>query len=94
MEIVQVEGKPAKRCKCTVNVEMQGNGSHKPSGNVVGKILKREGSTDILVEGILEINPSDCSMSFEELSHQQTEVYGDLVKAYNQNPNADKKRRR
>ena len=72
MEIVSVEGKPAKRCTCEVKVDMKGNLIQKEG--TLRNAIQRKGSTVIRVEGTIEIDSSDCSLFFEEGDYDQISV--------------------
>lgn len=64
----EVEGVCAKRCSCTVHVDMEG---------AMGLGL-RSGSVEILVEGTLDISGSGCNVVFAKGGYEKGKVEGGL----------------
>lgn len=67
-DVVQVDGQAAKRCSCTVHVNMEG---------AMGLGL-RSGSVEIWVEGTLGIAASSCEVFFSKGGYSKTNVEGGL----------------
>ena len=67
-DVVKVDDKAAKRCSCTVHVNMEG---------AMGLGL-RSGSVDIWVEGTLGIAASSCNVFFSKGGYNKINVEGGL----------------